>query len=148
MSTPKSDISIPILTQIIAPSGTHASAGGTKKTGRVTTASTPTVLTASFSATSSVTQGLGMSPDSQAEHAFEGDWKILEQKLNERVLGSILRRIDFVIDHRVKEGLSDVLQAKTDEIVKEIRHGLHVTLEDIIKRAVAQEIAKVQSVKE
>ncbi|RJX32153.1 MAG: hypothetical protein C4516_05875 [Oxalobacter sp.] len=151
MSTPKSEISIPILTQIIAPSATNAPAGTPKKTGRVNETSTSaTVLAASMasSALSPATLTSGASLDSHNESAFDGDWKTLELKLNERVLGQILRRIDFVIEHRVKESLAEVLQSTTDTLVKDIRRGLHVTLEDVIKRAVAQEIARVQSVKE
>jgi hypothetical protein len=138
MNTPKPDTSIPILTQMLA---TTASGLPAKKSSRSAVASAATEASASSSHSFPHQEPV-------AEHKFEGEWKALELKLNERVLSQILRRVDFVIEHRVKESLSDVLQAKTDELVKEIRRGLQVTLEDVIKRAVSQEIAKVQSVKE
>lgn len=119
MNIPPSDASIPVLTQIIAEPGDMAGASP-------------------FSVVAEARTGAGE----------DERWKTLELKLNERVLRQILRRVDFVIEHRVKEALSDVLQQATDDMVKEIRRGLHVTLEDVIKRAVAQEIATVQAVKE
>jgi hypothetical protein len=137
MSATKSDTSIPILTQMLADTATSLPA---KKSSRAVV-SAETVTSASSTASFSHQEQV-------AEHKFEGEWKALELKLNERVLNQILRRVDFVIEHRVKESLSDVLQATTDELVKEIRRGLQVTLEDVIKRAVAQEIASVHSVKE
>ena len=125
MSIPPSDASIPILTQIIgAPPGSDAQpVANSMERAPPETASSP------------------------SPNRTDGDWKALELKLNERVLRQILRRVDFVIEHRVKESLADVLQAATEDLIQDIRKGLHVTLEDVIKRAVAQEIARVQAVK-
>lgn len=151
MSTPKSDISIPILTQIIAPNatGTTTSTPG-KKVGRVTSPDVGIPVSLEHAATAGTVASplSGVTHESSVASEFESDWKALELKLNERVLAQILRRVDFVIEHRVKESLADALQATTDDLIKEIRRGLHTTLEDVIKRAVAQEIARVQSVKE
>lgn len=121
MSIPPSDASIPVLTQIIAEPG---------------------------EAVSIRQQPLAATSVSARNSGDDERWKRLELKLNERVLRQILRRVDFVIEHRVKEALADVLQQATEDMVKEIRRGLHVTLEDVIKRAVAQEIATVQAIKE
>ncbi len=150
MSTPKSDISIPILTQIIAPSAANAANTPGKKEGRVT--SSAAGIPGTFDLGSSASLGASASSvgaaDASSLPLADSDWKGLELKLNERVLRQILRRIDFVVEHRVKESLADALQVTTDDLIKEIRRGLHTTLEDVIKRAVAQEIARVQSVKE
>ena len=128
MSIPPSDASIPVLTQVI----------GAPKADAV---SERPVVAVNQTATPGQTQERGgvQRPDE--------DWKALELKLNERVLRQILRRVDFVIEHRVKETLAQVLQSATEDLIKEIRSGLHVTLEDVIKRAVAQEIARVQAIK-
>jgi len=148
MSTPKSDISIPILTQIIAPSGPNATSTPGKKVGRVTSPDVGIPVSLEQAAGAVAPPLSGVTQESSDALAFESDWKALELKLNERVLRQILRRVDFVIEHRVKESLADALQVTTDDLIKEIRRGLHATLEDVIKRAVAQEIARVQSVKE
>jgi hypothetical protein len=152
MSVEKPEISIPILTQIIAPSSTGGNTAPQKPVpaeaapGGAPKSVTPMFASQMVSAAGTV-QGDARS-EASADVAPSDDWKMLELKLNERVLRQILRRVDFVIEHRVKESLAEVLQATTDALIKDIRRGLHVTLEDIIKRAVAQEIARVQSVKE
>ena len=128
MNIPSSDASIPVLTQIIA-SPPVGSVGASK----------PVVPVENPSNTSDVAE-----PTVQIR--ADEDWKTLELKLNEQVLRQILRRVDFVIEHRVKESLADVLQVATDELIKEIRNGLQVTLEDVVTRAVAQEIARVQAI--
>jgi hypothetical protein len=129
MTIPSSDASIPVLTQIIS----TPKAGGA-------TAKQPSATDASSTPVSSGTSGQA------AQMKTDEDWKALELKLNERVLRQILRRVDFVIEHRVKESLADILQVATEELIKEIRSGLQVTLEDVITRAVAQEIARVQAI--
>lgn len=127
MSISPSDASIPVLTQII---GTPpAVAVGTSQAAAV---AKPPLASGSA--------------ENAAQLRTEEDWKALELKLNERVLRQILRRVDFVIEHRVKESLADILQVATEELVKEIRSGLQVTLEDVITRAVAQELARVQAI--
>jgi len=127
MSISPSDASIPVLTQII----------GTPPTGAVGT-----------SQAAAVAKPLAVSStaDKNAQLKTDDEWKALELKLNERVLRQILQRVDFVIEHRVKESLADILQLATEELIKEIRSGLQVTLEDVITRAVAQELARVQAI--
>lgn len=126
MSIPPSDASIPVLTQVI----------GTPKAD----SEQPIVAV-----NQTVMPGQAQEPG--ALQRPDEEWKALELKLNERVLRQILRRIDFVMEHRVKEALAEVLQSATEDLIKEIRGGLQVTLEDVIKRAVAQEMARVQAIK-
>ncbi|MEO8408226.1 MAG: hypothetical protein ABI476_07340 [Oxalobacteraceae bacterium] len=75
----------------------------------------------------------------------DGQWQALEHKISERVLRQLQNRIDFVLEHRVKDGVADALQLAVEGIAAEIRRGLHHTLEDVIARAVAQEIAHLQT---
>lgn len=129
MSISSSDASIPVLTQIIG---------------------TPPLVTAPVSQPAAPVgkpPASSGSAEQSAQSRTDEDWKALELKLNERVLRQILRRVDFVIEHRVKESLADILQVATEELIKEVRRGLQVTLEDVITRAVAQEIARVQAIK-
>jgi len=69
----------------------------------------------------------------------------LEKTLRESVLRQLLTRVDFVLEHRVRDGLADVLQTAVDGLAKDIREGLAKSLEEVIQRTVSQEISKIQS---
>jgi hypothetical protein len=73
------------------------------------------------------------------------EWDMLERNISERVLRQVLGRIDFVLEHRVRDSLADALQLAVAAVSIEIRRGLQQTLEDVISRAVSQEITKLQS---
>jgi hypothetical protein len=77
----------------------------------------------------------------------EEDWTQLEHTLRENVLRQVLSRVDFVLEHRVRDSLADVLQTAVEKLTNDIRGGLHKTLEDVIIRAVSQEITKAKSQK-
>jgi len=69
----------------------------------------------------------------------------LEKTLCENVLRQLLTRVDFVLEHRVRDGLADVLQTAVEGLTREIRQGLTKSLEEVIQRTVSQEISKIQS---
>lgn len=71
----------------------------------------------------------------------------LEKTLHEKVLNQLLTRVDFVLEHRIRDGLAEVLQSATDELAQNIRQGLAKSLDEIIHRAITQEISKILSVK-
>ena len=75
------------------------------------------------------------------------DWEQLEADITGRISRQVLSRIDFVLEQRVRDSLSDVLQIAVEGLAQQIQHGLHQTLEDVIARAVAQEIARLQTTK-
>ena len=77
----------------------------------------------------------------------EESWNRLEQELRERILHQVLKRIDFVLEQRVRDSLADVLQLAVSGLAAEIREGLHATVKDVVIRAVAQEITKLQALK-
>jgi hypothetical protein len=77
----------------------------------------------------------------------EGKWRSVETDIRNRITEQVLRRIDSVLEQRVRDGLADVLQIAVEGLAAEIRQGLSVTLEDVIARAVAQEIANFKSTK-
>lgn len=72
------------------------------------------------------------------------EWQILELTLRDNVLHQVLTRIDFVLEHRMRDGIADVLHTAVDNLANEIRSGLRTSLEDVITRAVTQEIAKIK----
>jgi hypothetical protein len=81
---------------------------------------------------------------SEVAKISEEQWQNLEQTLRENVLRQVLGRIDFVLEHRVRDSLADVLQTAVESLAIEIRSGLHKTMEEVITRAVTQEIAKAK----
>lgn len=126
MNIPASDASIPILTQVIeqAPAA-RAAMSPQAEAPRQNSAAIPLELARPESAST--------------------EWTQIEREISERVLRQIQGRIDFVLEHRIKDGLAEALQRMTDEMTAEIRRGLQITLEDVIARAVAQEIARLQA---
>ena len=75
------------------------------------------------------------------------EWQQMEQAIHENVLRQVLSRIDFVLEHRVRDSLADVLQTAVESLAVEIRTGLHKTMQEVISRAVTQEIAKAKIAK-
>ncbi len=71
-------------------------------------------------------------------------WQQLEADITERITRQVLNRIDFVLEQRVRDSLADVLQIAVEGLSQQIKRGLHQTLEVVISRAVAQEIARLQ----
>ena len=74
-------------------------------------------------------------------------WQQLEIDVTERISRQVLQRIDFVLEQRVRDSLADVLQAAVEGLATEIRAGLRLTLEEVIARAVAQELSRLQNQK-
>lgn len=75
----------------------------------------------------------------------DSQWQMLEQQISERILRQLQTRIDFVLEHRIRDGLAEALQLAVEGMTTDIRRGLHQTLEDVIARAVSQEITRLQT---
>ncbi|MDO8702828.1 MAG: hypothetical protein Q7J77_10420 [Undibacterium sp.] len=122
------DSSIPVLTEIIPPSSFLTS---------------PSSATNTFSSSSNdeVNEENGKNSISAEE------WQQLEQTVRENALRQVLSRVDFVLEHRVRDSLADVLQTAVENLAVEIRAGLHKTMEEVITRAVTQEISKAKILK-
>jgi len=91
-------------------------------------------------------------PPAQTEtHAalgFSGEqWSVLERQVTERVLQQLQNRVDFVLEQRVRDSMAEVLQHALAGLTEEIRAGLQQTIEQIVVRAVAQEVAHLQTIK-
>ena len=85
--------------------------------------------------------------EQEASSISAEEWQQLEQTIHENVLRQVLSRIDFVLEHRVRDSLADVLQTAVESLAVEIRSGLHKTMQEVISRAVSQEIAKAKITK-
>jgi hypothetical protein len=70
--------------------------------------------------------------------------EVTEAQLAHRVLGVVQKQIDGMLDFRLREAMTPILQRHTDALVRELRDELKQTMQDVITRAVAQEMAKVR----
>ncbi|MBR7794270.1 hypothetical protein KDM87_16865 [Undibacterium sp. FT147W] len=139
------DASIPVLTEIILPvaetvNEAHAGAG-TVTTATTSSSPLPSPLPATAAAVAQA------DADTTNVSVPEEQWQTLEQSLKEDVLKHVLARVDFVLEHRVRDNLADVLQTAVEGLAKEIRAGLKNSLEELVTRAVTQEINKVKNSK-
>ena len=135
------DASIPVLTEIILP---VTETVDNAEAGTVTAATTSSFPLPSPPPATAVVQ-----PDAGTTNVSvpEEHWQTLEQSLKEDVLKHVLARVDFVLEHRVRDNLADVLQTAVEGLAKEIRAGLKNSLEELVTRAVTQEINKVKNSK-
>ena len=77
----------------------------------------------------------------------EDEWQRMERRVRERILGQLLSRTDAMLEERIRSSMASVLQQAVDGIAATLRASLHKTLEDVVSRAVAQEISRLQSPK-
>lgn len=90
-------------------------------------------------------------PAENLEHSIDRwddqDWDQLERRLSERILQQLQGRVDFVLEQRLRDSMSEVLQHAVTGLTTEIRDGLQQTIEKIVVRAVSQELAHLQTLK-
>ena len=77
----------------------------------------------------------------------EPEWTLLERRLSERILQQLQGRVDFVLEQRLRDSMEEALQHAMAGLTAEIRTGLQETIEKIVVRAVAQELAHLQTLK-
>ncbi|MES2536392.1 MAG: hypothetical protein V4632_11030 [Pseudomonadota bacterium] len=75
----------------------------------------------------------------------EEELQRLEREITERVLIQLLANVDAVLENRVRDSLADVLQLAVSVLATDIRSGLQHSLQDLVTRAVAQEISKLKN---
>lgn len=74
-------------------------------------------------------------------------WDLMEREIRERVLYQVMEQINDALEQRVRDSLADVLQIAVEGLASELKGGLRHTIQDVVTRAVAQEISKLQSSK-
>lgn len=67
---------------------------------------------------------------------------IQEEQIVQRVFADLQRQIDLMLETRMRETLTPVLNRAGDALVRDLRHELASTLRDVIAQAVAQEVAR------
>ena len=71
------------------------------------------------------------------------DRQALELEVRETVLRSLQTRIDAVLASRLQETMVDVFSNYVHALQEDIKTELSATLQDVITRAVAQELSRV-----
>lgn len=151
------DSSIPVLTEIILPPGAepvepkkatspivqHSVPNPARTSSPMTLA--PQALIRESAAAPANLQPSNSDSANLAPEPGSDDWALMEQTVRENVLKQVLARIDFVLEHRVSDSLADVLQNAVDQLANDIRAGLKQSLEEVVTRAVNQELAKIKS---
>ncbi|HTD05398.1 hypothetical protein [Undibacterium sp.] len=130
------DANIPVLTDVILPQEQAAAA-------------IPVAASAAASVAPAVEEHAEApaadKPAAVPAAAISGEeWARLEQTIRENVLKQVLARVDFVLEHRVRDSLADVLQTAVEHLATDIRAGLHKTMEEVVTRAITQEISKAK----
>lgn len=72
-------------------------------------------------------------------------WEQLERRITGRILQQLQTRVDFVLEQRIKDSMAEVLSHALHGLTEEIRAGLHTTLNQVVSRAVAQELTHLQA---
>ncbi|WP_256079279.1 hypothetical protein [Massilia sp. YIM B04103] len=164
MSSPF-DSSIPVLTEVLrdtppaaAESSSHAApAHGTDRATAPDTLS-PAAFAPAGNA-SSVPGGIIQHPASASGHGADpaaaqdavlgaldaAGWEQLERRIAERILQQLQSRVDFVLEQRIKDSMAEVLNHALHGLTQEIRSGLQSTLNQVVSRAVAQELTHLQA---
>ncbi|MGY0194567.1 hypothetical protein ACWA7J_05760 [Leptothrix sp. BB-4] len=65
-----------------------------------------------------------------------------ENELAQRVLSDVQRQIDRMFEYRMRESVGPVFARLLDAFLIETREELNRTLQDVVRRAVAQELAR------
>lgn len=65
-----------------------------------------------------------------------------EEQMSQRVLADLQHQIDLMLEYRLRELLTPLLQRAADSVVRDARGELASTLREIVARAVAQELAR------
>ena len=78
-------------------------------------------------------------PDDWAHVAWRAQ---AEAELVQGVLTDVQRQVDHLFEYRVREALGPLMTRLTDALVRETREELALIVRDVVRRAVAQEIAK------
>lgn len=151
------DESIPVLTEIIsapenAPSGTKAKTESHFPFAADSTATSKSVASKPLASALQAAQEVlahtdlsDVSANSTEKSLSAEEWAQLEQTIRENVLRQVLARVDFVLEHRVTDSLADVLQTAVDRLADDIRAGLRLSIEEVVTRALTQEISKIKS---
>ena len=68
-----------------------------------------------------------------------------EALIAQRVLVDLQRQVDGMLEYRLREAMAPILARATDALMRDLRQELSKTMNDVVARAVAQEVARQRS---
>lgn len=68
--------------------------------------------------------------------------RVADEAMIQGVLIEVQRQVELMLDYRLREALTPLLNRAADNLVREARTELASTLRDVVARAVAQELAR------
>lgn len=68
--------------------------------------------------------------------------RVGDEAMIQGVLVEVQRQVELMLDYRLREALTPLLNRAADNLVREARIELASTLRDVVARAVAQELAR------
>jgi len=87
-------------------------------------------------------------PAAAAEPPRELDddaWRALEERLVARVLDRLQDRVELVLEDQVRSSMAPVLDHVVTRLAAELRDGLQATVEQVVTRAVEQELKHLRT---
>jgi hypothetical protein len=67
-----------------------------------------------------------------------------EEAMTQRVLAGVQRQVDSMLEFRLREAMAPHLAEVTETLVQALRQELAATLQDVVMRAVAQEVSRTR----
>lgn len=67
-----------------------------------------------------------------------------DEQIAQRVMVDVQRRIDSMLEFRLREALAPILARHTESLIREMRDELSNTMRDVVTRSVSQELAKLR----
>ena len=121
------DPSIPVLTEVVAEPAAPAAAAPAS--------AAPTAATDN-----------AVQLERRAVERWTGEeWSVLERRVTERILQQLQGRIDFVIEQRLRDGITEAVNGALQGFTGQLRANLEQTIGEVVTHAVAQEISHLQT---
>ena len=70
--------------------------------------------------------------------------ELTHEQLVQRVMVDVQRRVDSMLEFRLREALTPILARHTEALIRDMRDELSLTMRDVVTRSVAQELAKLR----
>lgn len=72
-------------------------------------------------------------------------WRELEQQLTARILRQLLSRADLVLEQHIQDSMGELLATALHGLTGQLRAGLHESMEQLVARAVSDELHALQA---
>ena len=70
--------------------------------------------------------------------------ELSHEQIVQRVMVDVQRRVDSMLEFRLREALTPILARHTEVLIRDMRDELSLTMRDVVTRSVAQELAKLR----